>query len=118
MHEVLLVLSGTIIGTVFIGAGVFLGAWLVKRTYSELTHPHPLLFKVEEQENTDTTNITLRCEMLFFRFTTSIHIIHAPCIGLYINPYIPLGVWNINRVGKCHSLAILATPLMDLWAQT
>ena len=55
MHEVLLVLSGTILGTVFIGAGVFLGAWLVQRTYSELTHPHPLLLKVVEQENIDTS---------------------------------------------------------------
>ena len=54
MHDVLLVLSGTIICPVFTAAGVFLGAWLVKRTYSELTHPHPLLLKVVEQDNIDT----------------------------------------------------------------
>ena len=58
MHEVLLVLSGTILGTVFIGAGVFLGAWLVQRTYSELTHPQPLLYKIEE----DTTDSTVKPE--------------------------------------------------------
>ena len=54
MHEVLLVLSGTIIDTVFTAAGVFLGAWLVKRTYSEFTHPQPLLYKIEE-DDTDST---------------------------------------------------------------
>ena len=46
------------IGTVFTAAGVFLGAWLVKRTYSELTHPHPLLLKVKELDNIDNTSKT------------------------------------------------------------
>ena len=41
-------------GTVFTAAGVCLGAWLVKRTYSELTHPQSLLYK-EEEDTVDNT---------------------------------------------------------------
>ena len=39
MQESLLVLSGVAIGTVFTGAGCLLGAFLVKKTYMEVTNP-------------------------------------------------------------------------------
>ena len=50
MHEALIILSGITVGTICIGAGTFLGAYLVKRTYEEVTHPHPLLVKLQGEE--------------------------------------------------------------------
>ena len=51
MHESLLVLSGVIIGTVFTCVSCYLGAFLVKRTYMEITNPYPeVLLKLDREE--------------------------------------------------------------------
>ena len=51
MHESLLVLMGVLAGTVFTGAGCFLGAYLVKKTYMEVTNPSPPMYlRVQEDE--------------------------------------------------------------------
>ena len=52
MHESLLVLSGVIVGTVFTCVGCYLGAYLVKRTYEEITSPYPneVVLKLDNEE--------------------------------------------------------------------
>ena len=56
MHESLLVLSGVIVGTSFTCIGCYLGAYLVRRTYEDVTNPYPpeLLLKVDREDNTNT----------------------------------------------------------------
>ena len=46
MENSIIVLSGVIIGTLFMGAGCILGAYLVRRTYEDITNPQPLLVKL------------------------------------------------------------------------
>ena len=52
MHESLLVLSGVIVGTVFTCVGCYLGAYLVKRTYEEITSPYTneVVLKLDNEE--------------------------------------------------------------------
>ena len=47
MHEALYVLSGLLAGTVLTGGSVLLGAYLSRKTYTELTNP-----PYEEDTNT------------------------------------------------------------------
>ena len=56
MHESLLVLSGVVVGTSFTCIGCYLGAYLVKRTYEDVTNPYPqeLLLKVDSEDNANT----------------------------------------------------------------
>ena len=53
MHDSLLVLSGVIVGTTFTCIGCYLGAFLVKRTYMEITDPYPpeVLIKLDKDDN-------------------------------------------------------------------
>ena len=52
MHESLLVLSGVIVGTSFTCIGCYLGAYLVRRTYEDITNPYPpeVLLKLDSEE--------------------------------------------------------------------
>ena len=52
MHESLLVLSGVIVGTTFTCVGCYLGAFLIKRTYMEITQPYPpeVLIQLDKEE--------------------------------------------------------------------
>ena len=58
MQESLFVLGGVIVGTVFTCCGCALGAYLVKKTYMEITNPHPqeLLLKLDKDIESDTDN--------------------------------------------------------------
>ena len=53
MQEVLTAFIGIIIGTCSTLGGCWLGAYLVKRTYTEITNPYPHIVKetVEEEED-------------------------------------------------------------------
>ena len=51
MQESLLVLAGIIVGTVFTGSGCVLGAYLVKKTYIEVTQTYPVIVEVDEDNN-------------------------------------------------------------------
>ena len=53
MHESLLVLSGVIVGTSFTCIGCYLGAYLVRRTYEDITNPYPpeVLLKLDKDED-------------------------------------------------------------------
>ena len=57
MHESLLVLSGVIVGTVFTCVGCYLGAFLVKRTYMEITKPYQPELLIELDREEDSTSI-------------------------------------------------------------
>ena len=57
MHESLLVLAGVTAGTVFTGVGCLLGAYLVKKTYSDVTNPPvPIFLQQEEDVNHSGTS--------------------------------------------------------------
>ena len=57
MHEVLILGTGIVIGTISTGVAVYLGGYLVLRTYMDLTQPHIELPNtiVDNKENTTTT---------------------------------------------------------------
>jgi len=51
MQESLLVLAVLAVGTVFTGAGCLLGAYLVKKTYSDVTNPSvPTFLQLQEED--------------------------------------------------------------------
>ena len=50
MQESLLVLAGVTVGTVFTGAGCLLGAYLVKKTYADVTNPPVPIFLQKEED--------------------------------------------------------------------
>ena len=50
MQESLLVLTGVAVGTVLTGAGCYLGAYLVKKTYSDVTNPSVPIFLQQEED--------------------------------------------------------------------
>ena len=53
MHESLLVLGSVIVGTSFTCIGCYLGAYLVRRTYEDVTNPYPpeVLLKLDREED-------------------------------------------------------------------
>ena len=57
MQESLLVLAGVAVGTVFTGAGCLLGAYLVKKTYSDVTNP-PIPIFLQQEENTEPNGVS------------------------------------------------------------
>ena len=50
MHDTVLVLTGILVGTSFTAAGCFLGAYLVKRTYMDVTQPISLTLSPKGRE--------------------------------------------------------------------
>ena len=51
MHEVLLLLTGVLIGTVITSVGLYFGVKIVKLTYTEMTYPQEIVTNTQG-ENT------------------------------------------------------------------
>ena len=57
MQEVLTAFIGIIIGTSATLLGCWLGAYLVKRTYTEVTNPYPIVVKEAQKDEEDLRSV-------------------------------------------------------------